>query len=230
MDYTRSLFDCKYFERQTATVGQIEKHSEKVVKGEIPCNLPHCSRCGVEPGYFKRHENRRRQFYAIVEQIVEKVMGLLVRWKCPGCGKTFTAYPDFALPYKRYTLPTIMIFCGEYVNDDRMSYRKLIQKTPIGYPESENQLDHTTVFRWTGTFGCLTEIISKGQDLVLQKNPASDICRDLANLSVHPGKYRSVARKNELLRCRRLLGIEKIYRHLFDISIFPNLATQCGYS
>ena len=27
----------------------------------------------------------------------------LIRFRCPGCGKTFCFYPDFAIPYKHYT-------------------------------------------------------------------------------------------------------------------------------
>ena len=45
--------------------------------------------------------------------LVYIVIGLLIRWKCPGFSKTFTQYPWFAVPYKRYTLPTIIDLCWQ---------------------------------------------------------------------------------------------------------------------
>jgi len=229
MDYTESRVDCKHPCKHTATVEQIENHTEKVRKGEVVCNLPPCPVCESEPQWFKRHEKRGRQFYVIVDQIVKTVLGLLMRWKCPGCDKTFTAYPDFALPYKRYTLPTIMAYCGGYTENDRATYRDLVQKSPLGYRDDEKQLDHTTVFRWTGTLGGFAGILAKAQDLIIQAKPMSTICRDLANLSVNPKKYRSDARTQALSRCRRILGAETIFQSVFGISIFPTLATGCRY-
>lgn len=229
MDYTESGVDCKHLCKHTATVEQIESHTEKVRKGETVCNLPPCPVCKSEPQRFKPHEKRGRQFYVIVDQIVKTVLGLLMRWKCPECGKSFTAYPDFALPYKRYTLPTIMAHCGGYTENERVTYRDLVQNSSLGYPECEKQLYHTTVFRWTGTLGGFAGIIAKAQDVILQAKPMSTICRDLANLSVNPKKYRSDARKQALSRCRRLLGAEKNFRAVFGISIFPDLATECRY-
>jgi hypothetical protein len=170
----------------------------------------------------------------IVEQLVNEVIGLLTCWKCPGCGKCFTGYPPFALPYKRYTLLTICHFSQGYVENDSISYRKLIQQTQIGSPQidaaQEWQLYHTTIHRWISTLGRFNTIARKAQDLILQAGPASTVCRDLAGVTVAPRKHRSEKRKIVLLACRRLLEIERRFCRLFDVSIFHYLATTCAYS
>ena len=67
-------------------------------------HLPSCRHCNTSSKDFKRHEARQRQFYVISENIVNVILGLLIRWKCSGCDITFTDYPEFAVPYKRYTV------------------------------------------------------------------------------------------------------------------------------
>jgi transposase-like protein len=184
----------------------------------------------VTSEYFKRHEARQRQFYVVIDQFVQVVIGLLIRWKCPGCNKTFTDYPEFALPYKRYTLPMIKAYSHHYVDDDVMTYRGLIDNLPVEYPDSEKQTDHSTVHRWISTLGDYSAIVRRAHDLIDQKDPGSTVCRESANLSVGPSKYRSYSRKQLLIHCRRLFKLENVYRRLFDVSIFPNLATNCGFS
>lgn len=149
MHYNPSKEPHKPFFIDSATREQIDQHSEQVRRSQTSCHLPPCPQCNLNPDHFRRHDKRKRQFFLIVEQIVELVIGLLSRWKCPGCGKSFTDYPAFALPYKRYTLPTISFFSQKYVSNDEMSYRKLLQETPVGYEFQEgeitdHQLDHTT--------------------------------------------------------------------------------------
>jgi hypothetical protein len=71
--------------------------------------------------------------------------------------------------------------------------------------------------------------MSKAQDFILQVEPASTICRDLAGLTVPVRKYLSESRKTLLLACRRLMEIEKRFSRLFGVSIFHQLATDCAY-
>jgi hypothetical protein len=233
MPYTGASDSCKYLLNDTATSDQINQYSDQVRRSKNPCHLPSCPLCQVTPEHFKRHDKRQRQFLVIVEQFVHVEIGLLTCWKCPGCGKCFTGYPPFALPYKRYTLPTICAFSRRYVENDSMTYRKLIQQNPIGSLQIGNaaewQLDHSTVHRWIGTLGQYETITRKAQDLILQANPASTVCRDLAGLTVACRKYTSQWRKTLLLACRRLLDLEKRFCRLFDVSIFHNLATKCAY-
>ena len=154
-------------------------------------------------------------------------------WKCPGCGKCFTGYPPFALPYKRYTLPTICYFTQRYVENDSISYRKLTQQAQIGSLQicnpQEWQFHHTTIHRWISTLGRFNTITRKAQDFILQADPASTVCRDLAGVGVSPRKHVSEKRKTLLLACRRLLEIERRFCRLFDVSIFHYLATTCAY-
>lgn len=236
MIYNKPSISGKHIVQASATAVQIESYSEKVRKGQNPCGLPPCPHCQITSDYFSQHEKRKRRFFIFAEQIVKVIIGLLCRWKCPGCGKTFTDYPEFAIPYKRYTLPTIMAFTHWYVNDEPMTYRKLVQEVAIGYESRENgdiderQLAHSTIFRWITTLGDFSEIIRKGQDLINQADPASTICRDLAGLTISAKKYMSSARKKVLHCCRQILHLDAVYRLCFKASIFPKLATACGFS
>jgi hypothetical protein len=234
MPYTGVSGPCKHLLNDTATSEQIKQYSELVQQGENQCHLQFCPQCNVTPEHFKRHSKRRRKFLVIVEQVAQVVIGLLTCWKCPGCNTCFTGYPPFALPYKRYTLPTICAFSRRYVENDLMTYRKLIQQNPIGSPyignAAEWQLDHSTVHRWISALGQFDTITRKAQDLILQADPASTVCRDLAGLRVSCRKYTVEKRKTLLLACRRLLDLEQRFYRLFDVSIFHNLATKCAYS
>jgi len=230
MNYIKSNFDSKHLHNYSATIEDIEKYSNQVMKRKVTCNLPDCVVCKVSSNYFKQYEARQRLFLIVEDQFIKRVHGLLIRWVCSGCGKTYTDYPWFALPYKRYTLPTIMALCNEYLEKVRLSYRRLIQKLLFGYRNSEKQLEHSTIHRWITTFGRLAATIAKAQDLILKKNPASSICRDLAVMPISPLKYRSLKRKKTLLKCRRLIHIETVFRLTFDVSIFPKLATDCFFT
>jgi hypothetical protein len=71
--------------------------------------------------------------------------------------------------------------------------------------------------------------MAKAQDFILQKDPVSTICRDLAGLTVACRKHVSEARKTLLLACRKIVEIEKQFSRLFGVSIFHQLATNCAY-
>jgi hypothetical protein len=227
--YTENTRSCKTPKLASATVEQINEYTIKVLKGLISCILPPCPGCGLESDWYKRHEARRRKFHVVIEQIVHVVSGLLIRWKCPVCGKTFTQYPDFALPHKRYTLPTIMDLSSKYTENEAATYRKIVRSAQPGYHDSERQLEHSTVHRWLTSLSRLKMTLSRAADLILQAAPCSNACRDAAGLSVPPAKHRSAGRKSMLERCRRLFFFVDAYRATFDLSIFPELATACLY-
>jgi len=233
MIYQKKCKVCKKFEAYSASIEEIESYGDDVIKGKIPCKLPACPNCNTDPSYFKRHELRKRQFYGVTKQMIKIVISFLIRWKCSGCGKTFTQYPNFALPYKRYTLPTIAYYCQQYLKKAALSYRKLIKQHSIGYEKIKNkevQLSHTTIHRWITTLGGYCEITRQAQKLILEKNPSLSISRDLSQVFVHPSKYVSKVRKYVLIRCLRLFHLEALYKKTFDISIFPNLATLCFFT
>lgn len=95
----------------TATIQDIKAYLNRCGKGEITAqDLPPCPRCDIEGHYFKNHSYRERRFLIIVDMVVQPIPCYLLRFRCPGCGKTFTFYPDFAIPYKHYTRQTITGF------------------------------------------------------------------------------------------------------------------------
>jgi len=237
MTYTKCGSKDKSNFLQTAAAEQIQRHTNLVRQGLDPCILPPCPRCGITPNFFKRHEKRRRKFNIIFEQFVKMVLGLLSRWKCPGCNKTATSYPWFALPYKRYTIPTIQTFNQAYVEDPAISYRKLVAACPLVYemsPDSDSNrepmMEHSTIHRWISTMGSYSRLVQNATDLILQADPASSLCRDLAGLKVSPAKYRSSSRKQTLLTCFHLVFLMPIYQAIFRTGIFPELATRSGYT
>lgn len=214
----------------STTVEEINQNTEQVRRNRNPCPVRVCPKCQEESDRFHRHDKKERKFLVIVEQLVHVVIGLLTLWKCPECGKCFIGYPPFAMPYKRYTIPTICTFSRRYVENDEMTYSKLIQETPILYDIStERELYPSTIHRWISRLGQLNTTVAKSQDFILQADPASTICRDMPGLTVASRKYNREARKIVLLTCRKIMEIEKRFRRLFDVSIFHQLAIRCAY-
>ena len=118
----------------TATHEEIKAYQEKVEKSKItPDGLDPCPRCNLEPGHFKIHAYRERRFLIIIEMLLKAVYCTLVRFKCAGCGKTFAFYPDFAVPHKHYTRPTVVTFSSTYVEDDQKTYKDAVM-TVDGVP------------------------------------------------------------------------------------------------
>lgn len=223
-DSNKPLFNC------SATTDEINLHSEQVRRGHNPAPVRVCPKCQEKPDSFIRHDKKNRKFRVVIEQVIHVVIGLLTCWKCPECGKCFMGYPSFAMPYKRYTVPTICSFSQWYVENNAMTYRRLVNETPLlssTCPEWE--LSHTTIHRWIRSFSRLNTTLAKAQDFILQADPASTICRDLAALTIPARKYLSETRKTLLLACRRLIEIEKRFFHLFHVSIFHQLATTCAF-
>lgn len=219
----------------TATMQDIKAYLKKVEKGQITAqNLPPCPSCGLEALHFKIHAYRERRFLVIVDMIVEPVHGALVRFRCPGCGKTVVFYPDFALPHKHYTRQSITGFAQRYVASEDSSYRQSVmvneEKSVPEYPGGEKSLAPSTVHRWVTSLSRLVNTARKALNLICQQNPATSLCRDLAQLIVPASKYRSFSRKERLLSCFRLLVTEAVFKSTFNLSIFTNLATRCAFS
>jgi hypothetical protein len=160
----------------------------------------------------------------------------LVRFKCPGCGKTFTHYPDFAIPHKHYTQPTLTGFCARYLEADDITYQQavMVDNSTPGYPEGDSTdtptLAPSTLHRWITTLGRLTQTCRTALILLLQENPISSICRDLARLIIPQRKYITSHRKKQLIGSRQLLILEAFFQATFKASIFTKLATRCAFS
>ncbi|NTV58331.1 MAG: hypothetical protein HGA74_13775, partial [Deltaproteobacteria bacterium] len=90
-------------------------------------------------------------------------------------------------------------------------------------------LAHSTPYRWITTLSGFKEILRSAQDLILQQNPASTVCRDLASITIPARKYVKAARESVLKRCRQILHLEARFRATLLASIFPLFATGCGW-
>lgn len=215
---------------QSQAKKEIEAYSDAVRKNQIPCTALSCHHCSEPSENFKRHEARPRKFRIIVEQLVVIVICLVIRFKCPACGITFTQQPPFALPHKRYPAPTLQHYCEAYLSDPAMTYRGLFLPDCVGYEENEQQLSHASVHRWVSTFGQMPDVLSRAQGLILQKNPDSSVCRDAAGLKIPARKHRSPERKTILERCLRLFFVNAVFLKTFGRSIFPSFGTRAGFT
>lgn len=217
----------------TATLEDVKAYQLKVEKDKItPHNLPPCPRCRVDSSFFKIHAYRERRFLIIIEMLIKAAYCSLVRFICPGCGKTFTDYPDFAIPHKHYTRPSITGFSASYLESDDTTYPQavMVDNSTPGYPQNDATLAPSTIHRWITTLSRFTQTCRKALILLLQENPVSSICRDLARLIIPQRKYKTNHRKKQLVGCRQLVIIEAFFQAAFKTSIFTKLATRRAFS
>ena len=179
----------------TATLEDIKAHQQRVEKNKItPDNLPPCPRCSVESAFFKIHAYRERRFLIIIEMLINAVYCSLVRFGCPGCGKTFTHYPDFAIPHKHYTRQTVEGFSRAYVENDQKTYEDAVM-TDDGVPEhavSGRMLAPSSIHRWIGTL--------------------AQLCRQFGPMQIAEKKYKTSNRRQCLLRCRWFFKIQAVFK------------------
>jgi hypothetical protein len=230
---------------------EIQRYTQSVENGTFACRLDACPCCEGHPEGFTRHDRRRRIFLVILERIIKKIFSFLTRWKCPLCGHTFTVYPPFALRHKRYVRQTVLELGARYVIEDggtrpqsgarrtpeRMTYRKAVteDRMPIfhettGEGADEDRvpvLNHSTLHRWLTSLSKLARTLSAALRLIREKDSTSDVFRRL--FPIHPLKFRSEARRKELQICQRLFEAAEEYERLFVASLFPHLATACGW-
>ena len=185
---------------------EIAAHSAGIRKGNYRCSMsrcPHCKRAPESTLFFRRHALRHRKFLVIEGRYIRAVEGLLARWRCPFCRQTFTEYPPFALPYKRYAVPQIAPRALEYVEDDGVSYRKAVLDTylpifhwfdatdgPDAYGDHEPVLAHTTLYHWVSALGNGTRPVPPHDQFQDQFMPAD-------------WKFLTPSRRDVLLACRR---------------------------
>ncbi len=132
----------------------ITNHTNSIIKGHFSSPDITCRNCHQKPKLFKLHESRKRQFRLIVENIVTTTVSFLLRWRCLLCNTTFTDYPSFAAPHKRFVLTDINSLGQKYLSSDNLSYRSVVKKNgvDIGYPDSndlcEQFVSHSTVWQF----------------------------------------------------------------------------------
>ncbi len=202
----------------------IERYKQEAESQQCPdCCCPGCQQ--QAPGY-RPHDRRRRQFYLIAGNWVQRFFTTLVRWKCLLCGTTFTFYPSFCVPYKRYVLADITRLSGRYVESDEASYRSVVRgrKMAIGYaeePSASKQLSPSTVWRWLGYLGACGARLQEGLRLIQDKDPSLALHRLIRPVAAR--KYRTETRRELLQTGRLLLSVAEAFNHLFGRVIFPRL-------
>ena len=75
---------------------QIKQHQAAVLRNsrDRVCYRTVCAACGKK-GPFAPHQVRARNLRYLVENQVVCTVIWLARWRCRGCGRTFTDLPDF---------------------------------------------------------------------------------------------------------------------------------------
>ncbi|MCP4911591.1 MAG: hypothetical protein GY909_00620 [Oligoflexia bacterium] len=205
-------------------IEKIKAHEQEVRATKYPPDSHICPNCKEAHKSFKPHQKRNRLFLVIIGNIVNKIRSLLGRWRCLICGATFTYYPDFAIPCKRYVKEKVLELSRKYVEDDDTSYRKVASNNrfPIVHETGEHYFDHTTVWRWVGYIGSLEQRLSRALKLIREKEPSSKIFRQIH--PVNPRKYRSKGRRKLLDRCMRLFILEREFKKVFNASNFTEFA------
>ncbi|WP_419470197.1 hypothetical protein [Candidatus Kuenenia sp.] len=210
-------------------IEKIHKHEKLIATKQKPCFCPKCKSTHVN---FTLHECRYRLFHVIIDSLVHTIESFLGRWKCSLCKKTFTSYPEYALPYKRYVKDHCLSFSQAYVKDDTETYRSV--SSAIGYTTRTQEIDNrmlawSTVWRWLRFFGSLKYTLRNAFDLIRQADPNSPVFRQM--FPIYHGKYKSKQRKTSLDQSIQLFSAEPEYHRIFGHSFFsPELATKSGWS
>lgn len=210
-------------------VEQIEAHRQEVLRGEVSCAATRCPLCDGDPGGFSLHERRRRGFWVVVERLVRKLVSVLPRWKCSLCKGSFTQYPDFALPHKRYVRPEVQARARRHMADEAATYEQSARDDAMAVCHpietatgQEAHLHASTVWRWVGFLGALKETTRRAMRLVRQRSATLAPPRN--SYGVAARRYRSQARRLLLQRCLQLLALQDLMQRLFGVSIFPRSA------
>lgn len=184
-----------------------------------------CRNCRQKPGFYELHETRKRQMRFLVGNVVKVMVSFLLRWQCPLCNSTFTEYPSFLSPHKRFILNDMLHFCKKYLVNADLSYRDAAKHdgVDIGYPDNSglcNQfLSHSTIWRFMG-------YLKNMHELNLKKYCSSENKPEPKKMpEIASSKYRSHRRLSLLHRAYKAIVL---FRHLVDSKIFPNFET--GYT
>ena len=211
---------CREKEAQSL-IKRIERYTEAVSRGNYVQPQDCCPRCCENPTCFKVHDIRDRSFRCIVTLYVHIIKSLIVRWKCPLCKATFTHYPDFALPHKRYVFVDLLRLSGNYLKDEpeHQTYRKTASEEDnlIAYKCEPDSVDnrflcHSTPWRWLSFWGNQFHLLD-------HQDTQHPIALKIAPILSY--KYRSEKRKSVLLRAQLVLWA---YQCLIRTT-FPSFAT-----
>jgi len=204
------------------------EHERSIITKQAPHFCPKCESCHDD---FKLHECRHRTFYVVIDSLIHTIASFLGRWKCSSCRATFTVYPQYAIPYKRYVRDVCISFSEDYVTKDAATYRSVssfIGYAPQTQKAEERQLAGSTVWRWLRFFGSLKKALRNVFEIIRQSSPGSTIFRQMS--PIHPKKYRSEERKIVLERAFRLFAADAEFQGIWGYQFFPDLATRSFWS
>jgi hypothetical protein len=210
---------------QSPVVCAVRAYGEDVLHDRVQCSLRRCPRCGCkrkEKFFFRRHAIRYRFLFIVVGRMIYRIKVSLIRWKCPACECTFTDYPSFAIPHKRYSFSQMRERARQYILDNRVSYRKGVATSALplfhangniacaGMSEQEKQSEeihtmaHSTLYHWVTTLGCSKYNSQDASCPTGYKNHNPEQPREPVAFVISPRKYRKRARKRVLEACRNL--------------------------
>jgi len=139
------------------------------------------------------------------------------------------------LPYKRYATPVLLELAHQYLEHDRLTYRKTVRcggmrmgfETPsTSQTIDERMLSHSTLWHVLAWLGCQIIALQTGRMLLDQHDPTSSAHRFVG--AVAPQKYRSPQRANSLRTARSLLHLMDLWDRTFPERFFPRFATRSG--
>jgi hypothetical protein len=190
----------------------------------LPPKRKHCPCCFSEQATFKQHDCRTRELRYIASFWVKTFVLTLFRWKCCVCNETFTVYPQFLLPYKRFITPSMLLLCHNYLCQGEASYRDIAHpdKSQYAYQNNHSQeFSHVTIWNWFKGLFPFTKNIHKVIMLLFRADPNCSIHREL--IPINSCKYRSEARKICLEQVEPVLRISQWKHHKINVSNFPTI-------
>ncbi len=143
-------------------IDRIDSHTRTVFTGGATRQPVRCSHCRTRSRKYRFCGRRRRALLVVDKCWVRQVTTFLAHWQCMRCGRAFTDYPDFAVPYRRYAGPTILRLCRRYMTDKDMSYTEAVKYNHMaiayegnGLEIDERQLSPGTLRDWVENFSKL---------------------------------------------------------------------------
>jgi hypothetical protein len=179
---------------------------------------------------FVLHQTVPRKFRVVCGDIVLVVDSWRVRFRCLDCQKTFTDYPPFAIPYKRFVKSVVLEHVGTFLENDQATYQQATRGefVPLSYENSTDgkQLSPSTVWRWTTWLGSMKHVLQQAAQLIFEKDPQDDFHRKVYPMPARKcrGPGREVRR--ELLQdaARLLFAAFPRMKKLFGIDLFTAFA------
>ena len=200
---------------------EIKDYNQSVLELSFECRRETCPGCEIKAD-FAWHDATSRKFRIREHDLICVIDSWRVRFRCRDCGKAFTEFPPFAVPYKRFAKPVIVAQAKHYLLSD-LSLRQSIRGiyTPLAYDGPQGlegqQLSRSTVWKWLTWLGGLKETLQRVTGLVLEKQPHANPAREVAPILAK--KFCLQARHDVLHLAARLIVAAEQAAELFGRSL-----------